>query len=200
VIYSLVGDFDGSIHLLEAMIEIEPNNAMALNNLGYLRIEAGYDDEQTRQWIERAAELDSQSPPILDTLGWLRYKQGRFEDADDRPGALDLTERSIELAQDPSGEVHDHLGDILWRLGRRDDAVEAWRAAERILADEARRQEMVQTYRFVQERAWGVVVADPEAMYDRDYEVLLNDVRAKIETAEAGESPAIAPTFAEARD
>lgn len=197
--YSIVGDLAGAKRVLEAVVAIEPDNAMALNNLGYLRVEAEHDDEQTTRWIERAFELESEDSHILDTIGWLRYKQGRFEDEADERGALSLIEESAERAEAPSAEVHDHLGDVLWRLGQHDEAAEAWKMAERILADPARREEMVRNYGLIQSRAWGLVVADPEAMYDRDFGEMLITVREKLEAANAGEEPRVAPTFAELR-
>jgi tetratricopeptide (TPR) repeat protein len=83
-----------------------------------------------KQWIELAIELEPEDPHILDTAGWLRYKQGRFEDDQDGSGALSLIEESARRGEEPSGEVYDHLGDVLWRLGRHDEAAEAWRMAE----------------------------------------------------------------------
>lgn len=198
-IYSIVGDDVGGMRILEAMLELQPNHAMALNNLGYLRIEAGHDDERTIRWVERAFELEPEEPHILDTIGWLRYKQDRLTDEADKRGALSLIEESAERADTPSAEVHDHLGDVLWRLDRREQAIESWRKAEDILTDASRREEIVRNYNLLQRRAWGLVVADPEAMYDRDYGGTLSRIREKLSAVEAGNPPPVAPTFAEIR-
>jgi tetratricopeptide (TPR) repeat protein len=196
-LYTIVGNTPGADRLLRRTVQLDPDDGLALNNLGYLRLEIGYRDERTIAWIERAAELQPNDPNTLDTLGWLRYKQGRFEDTDDGPGAITLLERSLVASDEPLPVVLDHRGDALWRAGRVDEALVYWRQAQRILADPERRQRILQNYQAIQMRGWGLLVSDPNAMYHRDFGALLELIRQKIAAAEAGERPPLAPTFAE---
>jgi tetratricopeptide (TPR) repeat protein len=195
-IYALLGLDEGAELLLREVVTLEPDNATALNNLAYGRIDRGLDDAETVGWMERAHELEPDSAFVLDSVGWLRYKQGRFTDAAE--GAIDLIVRSMEAGDgEPSAEVLDHLGDTRWRLGERDAAVEAWRRAEAQLEAPAHREQLTRALLRIQAQQWGLVVQDPEEMYDRDYGTVLDRVRAKLAASAAGEEPAVAPTFDE---
>jgi tetratricopeptide (TPR) repeat protein len=206
-IYSIVGDEDGADRLLRELLQRKGDHAMALNNLGYLRLEsprAAEDREQITAWIELAYALDPTDSNILDTLGWLRYKQGRLAappaaEADvpesPEPGAVELIRSAIDRSDDPSAELFDHLGDVLFRLGLEDEAVESWRRARRMLEDAEQREQMLQQYLLIQSRLWRLVVADPEQLWQRDYGTILDRVRGKLEAIEAGRQPEVAGQF-----
>lgn len=71
--------------------------------------------------IERAAAALPEEPSVLDSLGWLRYRQGDFA------SATELIQKAVDHeASNDSAEKFLHLGDALWRLGRTDDAISAW--------------------------------------------------------------------------
>ena len=79
-------------------------------------------------------------------------------------------------------------------------AIDAWRRAERLLEAPAFRQRWLQNYQLVQihpTQGWGLLVADPEEMYHRNFGMLLQRISAKLRDAEQGGDPQIAPTFAE---
>jgi tetratricopeptide (TPR) repeat protein len=192
IVYSLIGHESGAEHLLRETIRENPDHAMALNNLGYTRLELGYVDQQTTAWIERAYELAPDDSNVLDTVGWLRYKRGQFQP----PGALALIEKSLDRASEPSPEVLDHLGDARWRIGDADGAVDAWRRAAKLLEDPERRERMVQTFSLIQTR-WGLLIADPSEMYERQFGVVLRRVRGKLLELEQGGDPPVAATFDE---
>ncbi len=198
-IFNMIGDEPGTERLLMETIRHRPDHAMALNNLGYSRLELGRIDDQTVEFIERAHELAPDDSNVLDTVAWMRYKKGLFDDDDETQGAVGLIRRSLEKSADASAEVLDHLGDTLWRLGQLAGAENAWRRAAKMLQDEDRRANLRQVYRMIQERGWGLVVADPKQLYDREYEGLLRGLLEKIEQADAGGDPAVAPTFEEMR-
>ena len=170
---------------------------MALNNLGYTRLVLGYGDDQTAAWIERAHELVPDDGNVLDTAGWLHYKQGRFEGDHDAPGALPLLREALARTEEPAPEVLDHLGDTLWRLGDAEGAADAWRQAVEILQDAQRRERLSQIYLFIQSRQWGLLVADPDEIHERQFGRLLEDAREKLRTAAEGGTPAVTATFEE---
>ena len=71
---------------------------------------------------------------VIDSLGWAYYLHGHFDHA------LALIARANELStSDPNGEMLDHLGDIYWRLNRREEARDAWRQALETRPDAIRR-------------------------------------------------------------
>ncbi len=197
-LYTFVGDDDGAGALSLEAIRLNPDAGMAMNNLGYHRIEQGMDDAETIGWIERAGELSPDNSSVIDTVAWLRYKRGRFEDQGQKTGALDLLRRAVDLSEGgPPAELLDHLGDTLWRLGRADEAVEAWRQGEMLLNDAALRSRIVQAYGVQQSRVWGLLVSDPQALYDRDYGDLRDRIILKLAAVDVGDDPPVARTFEE---
>ena len=187
LIYSRIGDDDGVDRLLRETLQLDPDHATALNNIGYMRIEAGRHDDEVIGWIERAFELQPANENVLDTVGWLRYKQSRFEDA------LGLIQKAVDAVAEPSPEVLSHLGDTYWRLGEREPAVEAWRRVVQIMEDPVYEEEHL----LDQRRTWGLRVVDPRQMYDRQHGFVLEHGRRNLRQVEAGDEPAVAPTFAE---
>lgn len=108
---------------LRQIIQHEPDNAMALNALGYTFADRNERLDEALQLIERAHELKPDDPAILDSLGWVHYRLGDLE-------------RAEQLLRDafaafPDEEVGAHLGEVLWQQGKRREAREIWdRAAE----------------------------------------------------------------------
>ncbi|MDN3555546.1 tetratricopeptide repeat protein [Halomonas maura] len=110
------GDLAAMESHLRAIIEREPDNANALNALGFTLADmnlAGRLDEAQRL-IERAHELAPDNPAILDSLGWVYYRRG------DPEAALPWLERAWTAM--PDQEVAAHLIEVLWQLGERERA------------------------------------------------------------------------------
>ena len=224
-VYTLVGHDAGAEALHLKCIELESRHAMAMNNLGYQRIEAGRGDVETVQMIERAIQLEPDDANVLDTMGWLRYKQSRFDDqvedpaADEanvnaadpaaapqpdrprlmvlKPGAISLLREAIQKSRRPSAEAHDHLGDALWRSGNKDGALREWKLAQSILSSEETKREMLAQYTLIQRNVWRLQVIAPEAIWDREFKGMLERLERKINAAELGGEPEVAPLFAE---
>jgi tetratricopeptide (TPR) repeat protein len=122
---------------LRKLIELKPDNAQAYNALGYSFADRNLRLPEARELIERALQLSPNDPFILDSLGWVLYRQG------DLSGALAQLERAY--AQRPDPEIAAHLGEVLWALGRRDDARLTLRNAQQkypaneVLADAVKR-------------------------------------------------------------
>ncbi len=191
-LYSMMGDTAGSRAALERSLEIDPGGTMAMNNLAYSQIDAGVSDSRWVEMAEAALARLPENESILDTVGWLRYRQGRFDEAFALISqARDRTERASSI------EVLDHLGDTLWRLGRKTEALEAWRNAVQIIDQNFTRRQMVQTLIQFQQREYRIVVVDPERLYDRIYGDAYRRIGDKIHAAADGRNPSIAPLFTE---
>jgi tetratricopeptide (TPR) repeat protein len=99
---------------LRRLIELRPDNPQAYNALGYAYADRGERLPEARQLIEKALALAPDDAAILDSMGWVLFRQG------DLPGALSYLERSYGQREDP--EIAAHLGEVLWSMGRQDDA------------------------------------------------------------------------------
>jgi tetratricopeptide (TPR) repeat protein len=104
------------------VIAQEPEHGPALNYLGYMLAERGERLGESVDLIKRALETEPDNGSYLDSLGWAYYKDGKF----------DLAEQHLKRAADQlltNSVVQDHYGDVLFRLGRFDDAIAAWSRA-----------------------------------------------------------------------
>lgn len=106
---------------LRKLIELQPDHAHAYNALGYSLADRGLRLNEAQTLIEKALELEPDDPFILDSMGWVRFR------LDDLQGALAHLERAYGLRADP--EIAAHLGEVLWALGRKDEARQMWNTA-----------------------------------------------------------------------
>lgn len=115
------GDLAGLERDLRGIIEREPDNATALNALGYTLADRTTRYEEARALIERAHVLNPGDPATLDSLGWINYRLGN----------LDVAERHLRAAllKFPDHEVAAHLGEVLWAQGKQREAREVWAKA-----------------------------------------------------------------------
>ncbi len=105
---------------LEHLVSIKPDDAQALNALGYTLVDQTQRTNEGYALIERAHKLSPDDPFILDSLGWALYRLGRLDEAEK------YLQRA--LAGRPDAEIAAHLGEVLWRKGDRDRARAVWQA------------------------------------------------------------------------
>ncbi len=103
---------------LRAIIAREPNNAQALNALGYTLADRTDRYEEALDYIQRALAMAPEDPAIIDSMGWVQYRLGHLEKA------RDYLRKALELAKDP--EIAAHLGEVLWKLNDKQAAIEVW--------------------------------------------------------------------------
>lgn len=115
------GDLDQLERDLRFIIEREPTNAMALNALGYTLADRTSRLDEARSLIEQAYQLNPEDPAILDSLGWINFRQGRLDEAET------LLRQAFERY--PDHEVAAHFGEVLWTRGKQDEAREVWQKA-----------------------------------------------------------------------
>ena len=114
------------------VLVIEPDNADALNYLGYTWVDRGENLTEAFNMIRKAMKLEPNSGAIVDSLGWAHYKLGQYNDAKTK------LEDAVELSPS-SATIIDHLGDVYWKLGRKREAGYQWeRALEFDPTDEER--------------------------------------------------------------
>jgi tetratricopeptide (TPR) repeat protein len=103
---------------LKQIIEQDPENAVALNALGYILTTRTDRLREARSYIEKALSLDPENPAILDSMGWVLFLEGRLEPA------LEHLSRAWSAYPDP--EVAAHYGEALWMSGAEDQARIIW--------------------------------------------------------------------------
>lgn len=104
---------------LRTIIEEQPDNAVALNALGYILTTRTDRLDEARSYIERALAIDPENPAILDSMGWVLYLQGNTDES------LNYLSRAWEAYADP--EVAAHYGEALWKTGKQEQARTIWR-------------------------------------------------------------------------
>jgi tetratricopeptide (TPR) repeat protein len=108
--------------LLARAIRLNPNNAMALNYLGYMLADRGERLEEALDLVRRALEIDPGNPAYLDSLAWAQFRQGRHAESE-------ANLRSALRRDESDPTIREHLGDVLMVTGRADEAVREWQAA-----------------------------------------------------------------------
>jgi tetratricopeptide (TPR) repeat protein len=99
---------------LKKIILINPNQAAALNALGYLLTDNSTRYPEALNYIQRALALEPNNPVILDSMGWLQYRMGNLQTA------YDYLQRAYKLGD--NSVISAHYSTILWKMGKKPDA------------------------------------------------------------------------------
>ncbi len=99
---------------LKRLLEIKPDHPHGLNALGYSYAERNIRLAEAEKLIARALQITPDDPYILDSRGWVYFRQGRLAES------IAVLERAYGLKRD--GEIAAHLGEVLWVMGRKDEA------------------------------------------------------------------------------
>ena len=116
-----LGRFDVLEQSLRKVIKLQPDHAHAFNALGYSLADRNERLPEARKLIEKALQLRPNDGFIIDSMGWVTYRQG------DLKGAEDYLRRAYGDQQD--AEIAAHLGEVLWVEGKRDEARRIWTEA-----------------------------------------------------------------------
>jgi len=118
---------DEMIATFRRLLALSPDNISVLNALGYTLADHSLNLEEAEQLIEKALAAQPQNPAIIDSRGWLAYRQG------DLQSALQYLRRAFQMQ--PQAEVGAHLGEVLWQLGEHEKAKLVWRKSLAMDAD-----------------------------------------------------------------
>lgn len=116
-----LNDLDGMEQDLRKVLARNPNNAEALNALGYTLADRTNRYEEALELIQKALELRPDDVFILDSMGWVQYRLGKHE------AAVKYLRRALELKMD--AEIAAHLGEVMWVSGDKSGAREVWQRA-----------------------------------------------------------------------
>ncbi|GAB5453266.1 MAG: hypothetical protein Hals2KO_35940 [Halioglobus sp.] len=146
------GDLASMEQDLRAILRDNPDNATALNALGYTLANRTDRYAEALSLISRALELQPGEPAILDSMGWVLFRTGQAKQA------LGYLQRAY--ARFPDAEVAAHLGEVMWTLGDREGAFEIWREAYSKQPDHP---VLTETLRRLQVESLQPAGADPES-------------------------------------
>ncbi len=122
ICYEQTGQIEPAEEAFERALELNPNDAVALNYLGYWWADEGRNLDQAITHIQKAVSLRPGSGYFADSLGWVYYKLGQYDKA------VIWLEKAIQLAP-TDGIIADHLGDAYWQVGRSNEAKFKWQHA-----------------------------------------------------------------------
>lgn len=129
ILYGQLGDAYNSLEQpeksfssYEKALESNPDNDHVLNNYSYFLSLRNQDMDKALQMSTRLVQMHPENPTYLDTHGWVLYILKKYEEAES------FLQKAANLGED--GTIIEHYGDVLFRLGKVDKAVEQWKRAE----------------------------------------------------------------------
>ena len=134
-IYVHVENFDKGEKILEDVLEKDPENTQANNDLGYLWADRNKNLDRAKSMIEKALAVEPNNPAYLDSMGWIQYRLGNYSNA---------KEHLLKAAKDPDRQdatIWDHLGDVHDKLGDKEEAIKCWVKALEIEFAKPKREE-----------------------------------------------------------
>lgn len=166
-------------------LEFRPDHPWTLNNLGYSILERHGNLEEADSMITKAYAALHDEPSVIDSFGWLRYKQGRFVEAE---AVLKTAVNADDHLANP--EQLDHYGDVLWRNDKKQEAIRQWDAALRIASNQ------LSMMRANLNRNVTQAQIDASPQFQR-INAQLAQLDAKLKAATANVPPQVSPTEAE---
>ena len=105
------------------VLQLDPNNAEALNYLGYMFADRGVHLEEAQQMISKALDIVPGNGAFLDSLGWVHFRLNRLDQA------ADELRQALEKNYSDDPTVHDHLGEVYFKQGKLKEAIQQWEAS-----------------------------------------------------------------------
>jgi tetratricopeptide (TPR) repeat protein len=109
------------------VLEQDPDNARALNALGYTLADRTDRYQEALEYIEKAFAQAPDDPAVIDSMGWVLFRLGRFEEA------REYLTKAYTLTED--GEIAAHLVEVMWMMGDREEARALWEKARQTSPD-----------------------------------------------------------------
>ncbi len=123
---------------LRAILAEDPDNATALNALGYTLADRNERIQEALEYIQRALKVRPDDPTVIDSMGWVQYRMGNYDEAEK------YLRRAFELLQD--AEIAGHLSEIIWAKGDKSEAKRLLREALEKDPDHEYLQELQQRF------------------------------------------------------
>lgn len=129
--YSTLGDtynelekYTASYESYDKTLSLNPENTIVLNNYAYYLSLRKEDLTKAETMAKKAVELDPYNSNNLDTYAWVLFQLGKYDDA------LNWIKKAYQNGGESSGVVNEHYGDILFKLGQKEEALKYWQEAK----------------------------------------------------------------------
>ncbi|MFC1540854.1 tetratricopeptide repeat protein [Candidatus Latescibacterota bacterium] len=124
LVYDMAGQFENAEKALLSILEITPDDPLALNNLAYMYLENTKNYSKAIDMVTQALKAEPDNGAYLDTLGWAYFLKGKYKQARKN------IEKALEVAdEEDKGIIFEHYGDVLVKLGKKEEAVDAYNSA-----------------------------------------------------------------------
>ncbi len=126
LVYEALHKYDDADRIYDTALKVDPKNALILNNYAYSLAERGIDVTRALKMAELAIQLDPKNSAYLDTIGWVYFKLGDYENA------ASYVKKALSLRGPADGSpatLEEHLGDIYEKMGQKSKALEYWQKA-----------------------------------------------------------------------
>jgi tetratricopeptide (TPR) repeat protein len=133
-----LGKLDIAEKNMRMILENDPDNVRTLNALGYTLADRTTRYEEALSYINRAYAQEPDDPAIIDSLGWVHFRLGNYEEARRH------LQRAWDMTQD--GEIGAHLGEVMWVQGDHDEARAIWEASRKTAPDNPVLLEVINRY------------------------------------------------------
>ena len=123
-IYHHLGNHARSDQNYRRALEIDPENLVVLNNFAYFLSLRRENLEEAERMARLVCQREPTNPTFLDTYAWVLYKQGKYDEA------RTILELALEHGGEKEAVILEHYGDILWKTGEKERALEFWKKAQ----------------------------------------------------------------------
>jgi tetratricopeptide (TPR) repeat protein len=124
-VYNLMDEHTKSDSSYEQALRLNPDNASVLNNYSYYLSVRGVRLGDAEKMSKRSLDLRPDEATFLDTYGWILYKEGKYE------SAKGYIQKAVDLSKETAdGTLFEHLGDVCFKLGDKDKALQYWKLAK----------------------------------------------------------------------
>jgi len=130
---------------LRHILKINPQHVDALNALGYSLAEHTNRHQEAHHLLKQALDLQPESPYVLDSMGWLLYKMGKYQEAIEH---LRKAQANINASIPPevAAESNIHLGEVLWVSGDKKAAKKVWKKARQDFPENEKLREVMRRF------------------------------------------------------
>jgi len=118
IVEEKLGELDAAEKDFQEILKNEPKNAQVLNALGYTLADRTKRYQEALSYIKRAFELEPNDAAVMDSMGWVQYRLGNYNDA------IEHLQKANEMEEDP--EIAAHFGEVLWVIGDKEKAKKIW--------------------------------------------------------------------------